>query len=881
MCCYKVKLKYEKVKIPKKKKNSSDGYDDNDVGSERESTTLFFFFDEHPASKIMCMRKRKHLVIPQISSTKLFANISELKMSVESPSDEVIAAREEYAKMALLLFYPFCTRSDLTENGSFWKKYRLSVRDGTFWPKGLEILQNIQDINYNCAQLKKPVDPITASTVLQQHEKDKEINRSNEQEENTVTIDHIEALLNSLDGCESGQQIPDSDINNRRLTHIAERVIVPPHTITNIISPSMLTNIFNIPRVVTSNFHNTDDMSTDENDSGLDLQYRNRYLTRYPMIIEMITGKVFDSFTNIDWGNEDPLVPNSLASKINLEAIIKINKLDIKQAAAFEILACSFILDSLDDYKVTEIELSKLFSYNDLSDKTNKLKHLKHMLVQKGGTKELVMFLSGMGGSGKSTIIKAFHKFVKHVSHFLGWPCNDNTIKITAMTGSAASILDNANTLHMTACLNKKKLTDKDQEKWVGTKMLFIDEVSFMTSDNLDSLDKKLRFLMQRSNVLFGNVSIIFVGDFHQMNPVKAKPLYKVNNVQFRAINRAVFLNRSHRFKEDPEFGNILRKFRNGDITEDDILFINSRYIQNPDVTLPESSKLRYACATNIERNAISTSMFLRHLQATHTKSNDPSTDCPKHTIMIKGTLRYGRSKKGMINRNLRNMIYDTCGDADIENSEGKRASPVLKFYHNVPLMMNSNDRINENLANGTPCVGLYIKLKRGAHLEKETWEGFMVNTVYAHDVKYIICKREKEKHTDQDEYFKIEPKCSAIKISCQYMGNLPIKGISMTQFGVIDNIATTGHKLQGVSMDNLVVNSWNYSCPNWVYVVLSRVRKLEGLVLNIPLNATNDYGPNSELTRWEQDIKDRVERPIFGQRGDLDAYLEDERLYA
>ena len=53
--------------------------------------------------------------------------------------------------------------------------------------------------------------------------------------------------------------------------------------------------------------------------------------------------------------------------------------------------------------------------------------------------------------------------------------------------------------------------------------------------------------------------------------------------------------------------------------------------------------------------------------------------------------------------------------------------------------MMNSNDRIEEDLANGTPCVGLYIKLKRGAQLEKENREGFMVNTVYANDVKYII----------------------------------------------------------------------------------------------------------------------------------------------
>ena len=172
--------------------------------------------------------------------------------------------------------------------------------------------------------------------------------------------------------------------------------------------------------------------------------------------------------------------------------------------------------------------------------------------------------------------------------------------------------------------------------------------------------------------MLFEGVGIIFVGDFHQLNPVKGTPLYKANNVQFRAINRAVFLNRSHRFKQDPVFGNILRKFRNGEITEDDILFINSRYIEEDDVTLPEPSKLRYACSTNQERNAVSTSTFLRHLQATHTVSDDPSTECPNHTIIIKGTLRYGRKKTGMIGRNLRNMIYDTCGDADVENSEGK-----------------------------------------------------------------------------------------------------------------------------------------------------------------------------------------------------------------
>ena len=357
--------------------------------------------------------------------------------------------------------------------------------------------------------------------------------------------------------------------------------------------------------------------------------------------------------------------------------------------------------------------------------------------------------------------------------------------------------------------------------------------------------------------------------------------MYKFNDVHFTCINKAVFLNRSHRFKQDAVFGEILRKFRNGTITTDDIIFINSRYIENDNVTLPDPDNMRFACSTNQERNAVTTSIFLKHLEATHTLSDDPSTECPDHTIIIKGTLRYSRCKSGMISRNLRNMIYDTCGDADVENNEGKRAEPVLKFYHNVPLMMNSNDRIDENLANGTPCIGCYIKLKYGAQLRKENWEGFMVNTVQAHEVQYIICKREKENEEDPDEYFTVEPKSGAIKITCNYLGNMPIRGINMTQFGVIHNVATTGHKLQGVSLSNLIVNSWNYSCANWVYVVLSRVRTLGGLVFNKKLDQTNDYKPKPELTRWEQDIKNRVEKPLFQTRGQLDEYLADEKKYA
>ena len=51
------------------------------------------------------------------------------------------------------------------------------------------------------------------------------------------------------------------------------------------------------------------------------------------------------------------------------------------------------------------------------------------------------------------------------------------------------------------------------------------------------------------------------------------------------------------------------------------------------------------------------------------------------------------------------------------------------------------------------------------------------------------------------------------------------------TQLPVISNQATTGHKLQGASINQLFVNNWNYT-TNWPYVVLSRLRSSEGLYL-------------------------------------------------
>ena len=158
-------------------------------------------------------------------------------------------------------------------------------------------------------------------------------------------------------------------------------------------------------------------------------------------------------------------------------------------------------------------------------------------------------------------------------------------------------------------------------EAWKSTQMLIVDEVSFLSEHLLVKLDTHMRKLNEKKDAMYGGIHIIFVGDFFQLLPVRGGvPLFKGNTMQFGAINKAIFLNVSHRFEEDPSYGEIMRRFRIGLVTREDIQKINTRFIGNSDVSLPPITKLRCACWTNKERNAYSNTVFIEHLKATHQK---------------------------------------------------------------------------------------------------------------------------------------------------------------------------------------------------------------------------------------------------------------------
>ena len=113
-------------------------------------------------------------------------------------------------------------------------------------------------------------------------------------------------------------------------------------------------------------------------------------------------------------------------------------------------------------------------------------------LQARGGQEQLIMFLTGPAGSGKSTAMRVAEQFCYEFCLAVGIMWSDTTFLFTAYTGAAASLIGGT-TISKTAYLNHKRpVSDNDINEWKDVQILVIDEVSFMSDSTLQMLNKKL-----------------------------------------------------------------------------------------------------------------------------------------------------------------------------------------------------------------------------------------------------------------------------------------------------------------------------------------------------------------------------------------------------
>jgi hypothetical protein len=513
-------------------------------------------------------------------------------------------------------------------------------------------------------------------------------------------------------------------------------------------------------------------------------------------------------------------------------------KLDRGQRRAFEIIVSTFILTFYSDAEQTGQRGTEDDYFHNFDIEKVRLQTFAE--TEKRGSDQLICLLHGPGGSGKTTVIDLVMKYAEEFCSYLdNFRFTSRTILVTAMTGVAATILL-GETTHSAVYLNQKRPIEAEQiEIWSSTRLLIIDEISFASKQDFIELNNKISTLRQQLHLKYGGLSIVFSGDFRQLEPVGAgkKPVYEEDCPEFkRWVNCFIQLNGMHRFKHDPEWGKILLRFRDGTVTLEDIEKVNERVVDN-NGELPDD--IKYATFFNRDRDAINTALFEERCKMMYEKTGNVNDSM----MIFSDDLLVQSSKKTFVKFGARSSFWTNCSEDDVKLAQGKgRMDPLLKIYKGCRVMLPANMKVKEGQANGTQATVEKIVLKEGQHVgQVRICEGIPVPAVYASQVSYILLKHSNERI--QPSIFKVRPKQHTFTAKILVPHDLQIEKderenmkMKANQLPVIINNASTGHKLQGSGVDELFVHNWSY-VTNWVYVMLSRVKTRDGLFCRKPIS--------------------------------------------
>jgi hypothetical protein len=137
---------------------------------------------------------------------------------------------------------------------------------------------------------------------------------------------------------------------------------------------------------------------------------------------------------------------------------------------------------------------------------------------------QLKMYLGGMGGTGKSQVIKA-------LIHFFGERKENHRFLVVAPTGSAAALL-NGSTYHSVLGINDGQRVSaaslaQIRARLDGVDYIFLDEVSMISCRDMYKISAQAAKARGIQDEPFGGINFIFAGDFAQLPPARTgAPLY-------------------------------------------------------------------------------------------------------------------------------------------------------------------------------------------------------------------------------------------------------------------------------------------------------------------------------------------------------------------
>ena len=444
----------------------------------------------------------------------------------------------------------------------------------------------------------------------------------------------------------------------------------------------------------------------------------------------------------------------------------------------------------------------------------NKLKNMNSLKPEE--LEPIYLFITGGAGAGKSRLIKTiYHAVTKTLSHTSMNP-ELPTVLLMAPTGVAAINIDGT-TINTALAIpvqtgdNVPAMSDQKKTQMrlslSELKLIIIDEISMVGNITLLHIHQRLKEIFGSSNSqMFAGISVIVVGDMYQLPPIRKKPVFAdFKNDVFNLYHpwhlfTMIELVEIMRQKDDQPFAELLNRFRTASQTEEDIKCIQSRAIADPS----ENSYPSDALHIWAENNPVNqhNEMKLENITGRlfHLKAID---QYPPNVSQqdIGRVLARPRSETGGL-------------DSDIYIKETAR------------VMLTTNIDIADRLINGQ--LGTIVRIEVNQNNQNPT-----VIYIKFDDDKAgsSLIQRSSHPFVRENQVVPLQPVLAKIKIRPNKLSSPEIR---RTQFPLTLAYAVSIHKVQGLSLTNVVISfdlvkqrTFNYG---QVYVALSRATSLNGI---------------------------------------------------
>jgi hypothetical protein len=328
---------------------------------------------------------------------------------------------------------------------------------------------------------------------------------------------------------------------------------------------------------------------------------------------------------------------------------------------------------------------------------------------------------------------------------------------------------------------------------FLDLELLIIDEVSMLRADLLDAIDMVLRYI-RKNNETFGGVQVLFIGDLHQLPPVVKSTEWQLLGEFYKS---AFFFDALVLQQHPPVYIELEKIYR-------------------------QSDEVFISLLNNLRNNAV-TAEDLALLKRFYREDFQP--DLKDKYI----TLTTHNQKADALNKSSLEALKATtwsykCEIEDEFSESSYPAEHVLQLKVGAQVMFIKNDPtaekrfFNGKIATVTDLQKDSIEvqtegIKEKIKLEKFTWK----------NIKYTTDKVTNEIKEDVVGKF--------------------------TQYPIKLAWAITVHKSQGLTFDKAIIDIGSAFAPGQIYVALSRLRSLDGLVLTSLLSGSGiRQDPNVSL---------------------------------